>query len=159
MRQKSAKAFSRMRKKHFSSHTAASIRLDHSNHDTIFTQSNSNTMAPYMLLYLAESILEQPEDLISLIRCQAVKARTNLEGLLDVQPLAVILQDEFLAAWGVLQRNAVDRARAVDAHAGSRLRVDATQYLSSGQKTCKRCRGECVSCRKHTLHTPQMTAM
>ena len=33
---------------------------------------------------------------------------TNLSGLLDMHPLAIILQQELVAAWGILQGNAVD---------------------------------------------------
>lgn len=47
-----------------------------------------------------------------------------------MQPLAVILQHKLVAAWRVLQRNAVDRARAVDAHASSCLHA-------SHQRTCQ----------------------
>lgn len=41
---------------------------------------------------------------------------TNLSGLLHVHPLAVILQQELMAAWGVLQGNAVDSSGPKHSH-------------------------------------------
>lgn len=52
---------------------------------------------------------------------QQAGARTDLGRLLHVQPLAVVLQQEFVAAGRVLERDAVHRARPVDAHARGSL--------------------------------------
>jgi len=49
-------------------------------------------------------------------------ALADLGGLLDVQPLAVVLEQELVAPWNALEGDAIDGARAVDPHAGSGLR-------------------------------------
>ena len=41
---------------------------------------------------------------------------TNFGGFLDVHPLAIILQQELVAAWGILQGNAVDGPGAKYSH-------------------------------------------
>ena len=46
---------------------------------------------------------------------------TNLGGLLDVEPLAIVLQQELVAAGEALEGNAVDGTWAVDAHTSSSL--------------------------------------
>lgn len=60
---------------------------------------------------------------------------TNLGGLLHVQPLAVVLQQELMAAGGVLQRDYVHCAWAVDAHAccGLHRRFHRYQQLQLSQ--------------------------
>ena len=48
-------------------------------------------------------------------------ALTNLSGLLHVQPLAVVLQQELVAARGILEGNAEHGTGAVNSHAGGGL--------------------------------------
>ena len=38
-------------------------------------------------------------------------------GLLHMHPLAIVLQEELVASWSILERNAVDGARTIDGHA------------------------------------------
>ena len=63
---------------------------------------------------------------------------TNFSGLLDVHPLAVILQQELVAAWGVLEGNAVDGPGAKDSHSCCRLHTPhiASQH-STAQHACE----------------------
>ena len=48
---------------------------------------------------------------------------TNLGGLLDMHPLAVVLEQEFVAAGGILEGDAVHRPGAKDSHSRCSLRL------------------------------------
>ena len=50
-------------------------------------------------------------------------ALADLRGLLHVQPLAVVLEQELVAPWDALKGYAVDGSGAVDSHAGGGLQT------------------------------------
>ncbi len=55
---------------------------------------------------------------------------TNFGGLLDVHPLAIVLQQELVATWSILEGNAVDGPGAENAHTSSSLQY-MTKIISS----------------------------
>lgn len=52
----------------------------------------------------------------------------NLSCLLDMQPLAVVLEQELMAAWETLDSYAVDGAWAVNSHTRSSLQSKQYQF-------------------------------
>jgi hypothetical protein len=70
-------------------------------------------------------------------------ALADLGGLLHVQPLAVVLQQELVAAWDAFEGDAVDGTGPVDSHAGCSLQNAASRVrlpLRSvvGEVPCRR---------------------
>ena len=66
---------------------------------------------------------------------------TNFGGFLDVHPLAIILQQELVAAWGILQGNAVDGPGAKDSHSCCSLHTSqhsTSQHIASQRSTAQR---------------------
>lgn len=61
---------------------------------------------------------------------------TNFGGFLDVHPLAIILQQELVAAWGILQGNAVDGPRAKYSHSCCCLHT--SQHITAHRSTAQR---------------------
>lgn len=55
-------------------------------------------------------------------------ALTNLGGLLDMNPLAIILQQELVAPWSILQGNAVDGPGPKNSHASCCLKGTKGAY-------------------------------
>ena len=53
---------------------------------------------------------------------------TNFSGLLDVNPLAIILQQKLMAPWSILQGNAVNGSGTEHSHASGCLQKHAITF-------------------------------